>query len=144
MGDTQPKQPQTKTEGGSSRFVGPPALVAHVEGDAANTIALYPVHLEYLRVRVLFHRVPVPGLEVTFRTVDGAEVRTKLITDEHGIAMADRLVPPGSYVCELPHQEPALVSTVSDAGSAFPVVLPVGRPYADLRERLELDSPKRK
>lgn len=137
MGDAQSKPGQAEAQDESLRFIGPPALVTHVEGDEANTIALLPPHLEYLRVRILFHGVPVPDLKVTLKTHDGVEIPSTGKSDASGVVQASRLVPPGRYLCEIEHQDPAEVSSVAGLSKAYPVVLPVGRPYVDLRERSE-------
>jgi hypothetical protein len=137
MSDAQSRQGKGTAESESLRFVGPPACVAPVEGEEANTIALIPPHLEYLRVQILFHGVPVPELKVKLKTHDGVEVPSTGKSDAWGVVKASRLVPPGRYMCEIEHQDPAEVSSVASLSKAYPVVLPVGRPYADLRERSE-------
>jgi len=112
------------------------ALVSE-DGDDANALVLFPLALEYLTVRVQFHRVAVPDLKVRFVCLDGTEVESNLATDEDGVARTSRRVPAGTYVCELERQAPAHVSTVPTHTQAFPVVLPVGRPYSALRKRAE-------
>jgi hypothetical protein len=131
-----------------TKLVGPAARVAPSAEDTqeTNTILLFPVHLEFLSVQVLFHGVGVPELKVKLSSLDGSEVAGGLLTDEKGKATLPRRVPAGVYVCELEQQERAQVCTVTSPADGFVVVLPVGRPYADVRERVEFaraHAPKR-
>ena len=110
--------------------------------DATNSIVLFPAHLEFLHVQVQFHRTGVPGLKVRFYASDGAAVEDELISDLHGFVRAARRIPAGTYVCQVEHQPSTKVSTVLDPGTAYPVVLPVGRPYCDINERPEFVVPR--
>jgi hypothetical protein len=95
--------------------------------------------LGYLCLRVQFHGAPLIGVEVRlFEMGDdgkkGEAVGEPSTTDEAGIFVLDRLVPAGSYLCEVEEQPPIPVTTVRDPGDVFPVILPAGRPYSDLNE----------
>jgi hypothetical protein len=122
-----------------NELLGPAARVAASAEDTkeTNAILLFPVHLEFLAVQVLFHGVGVPHLKVKFSTPDGGELASGLLTDEQGNVALPRRVPAGVYVCELEHQEKAHVCTVTSPREGFVIVLPVGRLYTDVRERLE-------
>jgi hypothetical protein len=148
MPDTDPSTstslpPAPGTVDGPPKLAMPPALIAPVSFDSseANTIVLFPVHLEFLAVRVVFHRTPVAELSVRLTASDGTEVAASLKTDEQGVARLLRRVPAGTYVCEVERQAPFRISTVPTPADAFPVVLPVGRPYFDMHEGAEFERP---
>lgn len=50
------------------------------------------------------------------------------------------MVPAGLYVCAVENQDDLVVTTVAEFEDAYPVVLPVGRSYADLRDGLEFEG----
>ena len=100
----------------------------------------------YLVVEVSFHGAPVAGLEVQFflATHDGERggaIGKTVSTDQDGIARATRVVPSGLYVCAIENQDDLVVTTVAELGDAYPVVLPVGRSYADMHDGLEFEGP---
>lgn len=121
------------------KIVGAPVLVAPATNDTneANTIVLFPLNLEFLSIQVLFHGIGVPELKVRFSTADGEELASDLTTDAKGLVRLKRRVPAGNYLCELEEQEPVNVSTARSPERTFPVILPVSRPYTDLRECVE-------
>jgi hypothetical protein len=95
----------------------------------------------YLAAQVQFHGNPVPGLEAQFYFSNDGERGEALgdvvVTDQDGIARAARVVPAGLYVCAVENQADLLIPTVESFEDAYPVVLPVERPYADLNDGLE-------
>jgi hypothetical protein len=130
-----------RTRADSKPTRGAPAKVAASADDTreTSTLMLFPAHLEYLVVQVAFHGVGVPGLKVRFATTDGTEIAAGLTTDTLGRARAPRRVPAGTYVCEVERQPAATVCTVASLRQGFVLVLPIGRPYSDLEQRLEFD-----
>lgn len=135
MADDRDSQPSIEP----IAFCGPDAYISALSRDSSEVhrLVLFPVHREYLSVQVLFHAVPVPDLKVQFCASDGAKLEGELRTDETGRAALPKKVPAGNYVCNIEQQEPALISTVMSPSDPYVVVLPVGRPYADLLERVE-------
>ena len=106
---------------------------------------LVPRQMGHLIVRLTFHKDPVAGLEVKFSKAGadgkpGKSMGDPVVSTSQGIARIDRLVPGGRYVCEIEHQDPALVTTVLDPAQPFVVVLPVGRPHFDFEEGAEFDD----
>jgi hypothetical protein len=96
----------------------------------------------YLAIEIRFHGEPVADLEVQFfSATDGGErgdaIGDVVTTDTDGIARAARVVPAGLYVCAVENQDDLVVTTVAEFDDAYPVVLPVGRPHADLHDGLE-------
>jgi len=129
------------------RSVFPPALVARLPGPKPGRLSATLVArvMAYLAVRVQFHKDAVVGVEVKFSKATpegkpGDSLGPSKKTDNDGVARLDRLVPAGTYVCELEHQPPALVSTVLDEDKPYPLILPVGRPYVDVDEEIEWDD----
>jgi len=125
----------------------PDGLVARVPSSDKKKISavLVPRAMGHLCVQLTFHKEPVKGLEVKFSKAGpdgkpGAKLGDPVTSTEQGIARIDRLVPAGRYVCEIEHQDPALVSTVMDVNKPFVVPLPVGRPYVDAGEAHEFDD----
>lgn len=129
----------------SSRSPYPHGHVARVEDPHGGKLGavLVPRPMGYLAVRIHFHRVPVRGLAVKLfeRSGDekGAQIGPELRTDDDGLARVDMLVPATSYVCEIEHQPPAVVTTVHAPDDAFPLVLPIGRPFVDVDEDHEFE-----
>ena len=146
MSDTPQKAPPKTASEAERTFIGPPVLAAPSAEDTSesNAVVLFPLPLEFLCVRVTFHRVAAAGLEVRFVTLDGAEVEGGLKTDLQGRVMATRRVTLGAYVCEIERQVSARVYTVPSLDRGFPVTLPVGRFYKDLHEREEFATPQPK
>ncbi len=98
----------------------------------------------YLAVEVSFHGDPVAGLEVQFffaadEGERGDAIGDAVTTNRDGIVRAARVVPAGLYVCAVENQDDAVVPTVAELDDAYPLVLPVGRSYADLHDGLEFD-----
>ena len=125
----------------------PTALVARVPSSDKDKTSgtLVPRHMGYLCVRVTFHKEPVAGLMVKLSKATDAGKPGKAMgeptrTNAQGVVRIDRLVPAGSYVCEIENQDPAVVTTVLDERRPFVVVLPVGRPYLDAEEASEFDD----
>jgi hypothetical protein len=129
----------------SSRSPYPHGHVARVEDPHAGKLGavLVPRPMGYLAVRIHFHRVPVRGLAVKFFEhsggEQGAQVGSDLRTDDDGLARVDMLVPATTYLCEVENQPPALVTTVHALDDAFPLVLPIGRPFVDVDEDHEFE-----
>jgi hypothetical protein len=127
----------------TSRSPYPNGHVARVEDPHGGKLGavLVPRPMGYLVVRICFHRVPVQGLAVKlFEGSGGAkgpQVGEDLVTDQDGIARVDMLVPAIEYVCEIENQPPAIVTTVCSLDDAFPLVLPIGRPFVDVDEEHE-------
>ena len=99
----------------------------------------------YLAVEIRFHGEPVADLEVQFFSATDEGERSDAIgdavaTDKDGIARAARVVPAGLYVCAVENQDDQVVTTVAEFDDAYPVVLPVGRPHADLHDGLEFEG----
>lgn len=121
----------------------PTSLVARVgvPHEDKKSAVLVPRPMGYLAVLVCFHRLPVNGVEVKFfRSSDGEKgdaVGDAITTGKDGIARVDMLVPAEEYVCEIQDQPLAVVTTVSTFEDAFPLVLPIGRPYVDIDEEDE-------
>ncbi len=122
----------------------PQGLVARIPSSDKKKISavLVPRQMGHLVVQVTFHKDPVAGLEVKFSKANpdgkpGKSMGDPIVTTVQGIARLDRLVPGGRYVCEIEHQEPALVTTTMDPQKPFIVPLPVGRPNYDLEESAE-------
>lgn len=93
---------------------------------------LVPKAMAFLAVSARFHGRPVGGLEARFfrAKADGSkgdQLGGVVLTDTDGVARLPRLVTIGHYVCELEHQEPVLISTVLEPGSALRLSLPIGR-----------------
>jgi hypothetical protein len=94
--------------------------------------------MQYLAVRVLFHRTPVVGVQVQFGAISGVDdtapqkMEPALTTDEDGVACFPRLVVAGTYSCEIERQPATVVPTVGHLREPYPVVLPVGRPLVDV------------
>jgi len=96
----------------------------------------------YLAVEIRFHGEPVADLEVQFFSATdegerGDAIGDAVTTDTNGIARAARVVPAGLYVCAVENQDDLVVTTVAEFDAAYPVVMPVGRPHADLHDGLE-------
>jgi hypothetical protein len=126
----------------SSTF--PPASLLVVPREDGKTVSGVLVARDsgYLAVEVSFHGEPVADLEVQFYLADdegerGDAIGDPVTTDDDGIARAARVVPAGLYVCAVEDQDDLMVPTVTDFDDAYPVVLPVGRPYVDLHDGLE-------
>jgi hypothetical protein len=122
----------------------PPASVARVPKPHESRLSgvLVARVMGYLAVRVQFHGDPVAGIEVKFSKAnpDGSKadpIGDPVKTDERGHAGLDRLVPSALYVCEIEHQEPALVPVVHRLDGYHPLVLPIGRPHVDVNESPE-------
>lgn len=122
----------------------PPASVLLVPDDHGDTVGGVLVARDsgYLAVVVQFHGTPVAGLSVQFfevgeDTARGAPVGDPVLTDAAGIACASRVVPAGLYLCAVEKQEDAVIPTASDLEDPYELVLPVGRPYADLNDGVE-------
>ncbi len=116
------------------------AFVARVPvGDAESKSAVLVARsLGYLAVRVLFHGQPIAGLSVDFGKLSGVtddsptSLKPTLATDDDGVALFARLVPTGSYACQIEKQPSAVVHTTGSLDDPFVLVLPIGRPFVDV------------
>jgi hypothetical protein len=126
----------------------PPASVARVLAPHQQKIGatLIARTLGFLAVKVTFHKVACPDLEVKFYEAEadgkkGAQVGAAKKTNRAGLASADKLVPAGLYVCEIENQAAAIVvPTVADPDRPHPIPTPIDRPYFDFDEAAEFDD----
>jgi hypothetical protein len=117
----------------------PRAHVARLpKGETKKSAVLVARSMQYLTVRVLFHRSPVAGIQVQFGAISGVDdgspekMDPVLTTDDRGVACFPRLVVAGIYSCEVERQPATVVPTVGNLRQPHPVVLPVGRPLVDV------------
>jgi hypothetical protein len=118
----------------------PRAHIARLpKGEKRNSAVLVARSMQYLSVRVLFHRSPVAGIQVQFGAISGVDdgspekMDPVLTTDDRGVACFPRLVVAGIYSCEVERQPATVVPTVGNLREPHPLVLPVGRPLVDVR-----------
>jgi hypothetical protein len=128
-----------------------PAYVARVSDPKGDRLSatLVPRHLGFLSIKVTFHKIPCPGLEVKLSEANPDGTKGKSVgdpqkTDEWGYVTVDYLVPAGPYVCEIEGQAETFAVTVDDPEKPFSIVLPVDRPYHDVDEEPEYDDADRK
>jgi hypothetical protein len=117
----------------------PPAGVVRLpKGADGKSAVLVARSMGYLLIRVLFHGAPVVGVTVEYGRIDDEKdskpekLEPVVKTDADGLALFPRLVVAGIYGCTIERQPATVVPTVASLDSAYPVVLPVGRPLVDL------------
>jgi hypothetical protein len=116
----------------------PQAWVARVPSPAGTKVSavLVPRPMGFLAVKLLVDGHPLVGRAVGFFECDddenkGAAIGQPITSDDDGVARLPRLVPVGTYLCEVEDQLATIVTTVNKLRAAYPLFLPIGSEAID-------------